>query len=78
MRKFWNDSSSIPSPDYLGCNTQFQNLKRFHPTDYHYVIQATLSFNGAVAGVMIGVFSLGMFVPYANAIVSILAKRYSS
>ncbi|XP_032776975.2 sodium-coupled monocarboxylate transporter 1 [Daphnia magna] len=32
------------------------------------ILDATLSFNGAVNGAMIGVFTLGMFVPSANAI----------
>ncbi len=35
-----------------------------------YPNQATLSFNGAVNGATIGVFTLGMFIPWANSIVS--------
>ena len=33
-------------------------------------MQATVSFDGAVAGSILGVFTLGIFVPFANPIVS--------
>lgn len=33
-------------------------------------LQATVSFDGAVAGSILGVFTLGIFVPFANPIVS--------
>ena len=36
--------------------------------------QATFSFNGAVAGAMIGVFSLGMFVHSANSMVRFISR----
>lgn len=36
----------------------------------HAPIQATLSVMGAYGGAILGVFSLGMFVPWANTIVS--------
>ena len=32
-------------------------------------VKATLSFDGAVAGSILGVFTLGIFIPYANTIV---------
>jgi hypothetical protein len=32
--------------------------------------QATLSFDGAVAGSILGVFTLGIFVPCANSVVN--------
>lgn len=32
--------------------------------------QATLSFDGAMAGSILGVFTLGIFVPWANPIVN--------
>jgi len=34
------------------------------------VMQVAISFNGMVGGVTLGLFSLGMFVPWANSKVS--------
>lgn len=44
----------------------------FPITNGHF-LQATVSFDGAVAGSILGVFTLGIFVPFANPVVSSLA-----
>jgi len=56
------------------------NSCMYYPTKNHHLwhiaifLQATVSFDGAVAGSILGVFTLGIFVPFANPVVSNLAN----